>query len=333
MTQTYYTLLTKAGAAEFVNAQASGGLVQITHIVVGDGGGSQTYPSEDNSTLVREVHKSPITSIGVDETNKNWLVIETVIPATVGGFTIREIGAISSTGKLLAIGNFPASYKPVLTEGVARDMTIRMIVAVSSASVVNLIIDPSVTVATAGTINKAIAEHIKSADPHPNCGFAVKVTSINAGDGLSGGGDLSGDRTISLAQPGTLTTTTKNVASTDGHTHAVTFPVTSVIGKTGAVTITPAEIGAAPAVHYHSSGINADTLGGAGPGYFAVASHTHAYVPTNSYGLIGQFAIVATTGVVGNTYSGGSNGIPAGTWRCCGSQNVSPASALFQRIA
>lgn len=49
--------------------------------------------------------------------------------------------------------------------------------------------------------------------------------TITAGNGLSGGGDLSASRTLTLGTPGTLTTSTTNSVTSTSHTHAVTFPV------------------------------------------------------------------------------------------------------------
>lgn len=73
-------------------------------------------------------------------------------------------------------------------------------------------------------------------------GAAAAARTITAGDGLTGGGDLSADRTFTLGTPSTLTTTTTNSISATSHTHAVTFPVTSVAGKTGAVTLAVADV-------------------------------------------------------------------------------------------
>lgn len=44
----------------------------------------------------------------------NWIKIEGLIPSTVGGFTVREVGVIDSAGDLIAIGKYPATYKPTL---------------------------------------------------------------------------------------------------------------------------------------------------------------------------------------------------------------------------
>jgi hypothetical protein len=50
---------------------------------------------------------------------------------------------------------------------------------------------------------------------------AIKDRTITAGNGLTGGGDLSQNRTITLGNPGTLTGSTNNTATSNSHTHAV----------------------------------------------------------------------------------------------------------------
>lgn len=72
---------------------------------------------------------------------------------------------------------------------------------------------------------------------------AAAARVLTAGDGLTGGGDLSADRTLTLGTPSTLTTGTANAVTATSHTHAVTFPVTSVAGKTGAVALVKADVG------------------------------------------------------------------------------------------
>lgn len=72
---------------------------------------------------------------------------------------------------------------------------------------------------------------------------AAAARVLTAGNGLTGGGDLSADRTLTLGTPSTLTTGTTNSVTATSHTHAVTFPVTSVAGKTGAVALVKADVG------------------------------------------------------------------------------------------
>lgn len=144
MTQTYYNLLTVDGAAAFTNAAVSGTMVALSHIAVGDGNGVPIEPKESMSALVHEVHRVPIRKIHVDPNNPNWLIAEALLPVDVGGWTIREIGAIGD-GKLLTIGNYAPTYKPFLAEGTSKEVTIKMIIQVGNATQANLTIDPSVT--------------------------------------------------------------------------------------------------------------------------------------------------------------------------------------------
>lgn len=164
----FFTLLTKIGAAAWINAQGSGTTVSLTHLAVGDGNGVPITPSETMTTLVHEVHRVPISSVTADVENPNWLVIEAVLPTEIGGWTVREMGLIGGPGSsLLAVGNFPETYKPQLAEGSGRDMVLRMVIQVSNTAVVNLTVDPSVALATNQSIVNAMAAHEAKADPHP----------------------------------------------------------------------------------------------------------------------------------------------------------------------
>lgn len=79
---------------------------------------------------------------------------------------------------------------------------------------------------------------------------APATRTITAGSGLSGGGDFTANRTISLGTPGTLTTTSTNTTTATSHTHAVSFPVTSVVGKTGAVSLVKGDVGLGSVQNY-----------------------------------------------------------------------------------
>lgn len=87
-------------------------------------------------------------------------------------------------------------------------------------------------------------------------------TTYSAGNGISlssttfsvagGNGLVQETSGLALGTPSTLTTATTNATTATSHTHEVTFPVTSVAGKTGAVTLTAGDVGAAPASHTHN---------------------------------------------------------------------------------
>ena len=118
---------------------------------------------------MHEVVRVPVSSVTIHPDNSNWIVVEAVVLSTSGGYTVREIGLFGGAGpSLIAHGNFPDTYKPILeTENSARDLNIRMIVEVSSAAAVSLTVDPSVAVATNAGIAQAIAAHEAKIDPHP----------------------------------------------------------------------------------------------------------------------------------------------------------------------
>lgn len=213
--QTYYTLLTLIGAAAWVNAEVGGTDVPVSHLALGDGNGNPVTPTEAMTALVHEVHRVPITSVTADVANPNWLVFEAVIPAAVGGWTIREIGLIGGGGEgnhLLSVGNFPATYKPVLAEGAAKDLVIRMVIQVSNATVVQLTIDPSVVVATNQAITNAVAAHEAKAEAHAQY---IKTSQKGAANGVA---PLGADNMVPLANlPPAIATDAELAASLSAH--------------------------------------------------------------------------------------------------------------------
>ena len=148
MVEQFYTITTQVGKAKIANASALGNKVNFTHFALGDGNGGYYNPTENQTALKKEVWRGNIGQIVVDENNPSWIVLETIIPANVGGFTIREAGVLDDEGNLLAIGKYPETYKPLLENGSAKDLYIRMILEVANTSVVNLKVDPSIILAT-----------------------------------------------------------------------------------------------------------------------------------------------------------------------------------------
>lgn len=157
----YLTLLTTLGQAKLATALANGAGVSISHLAVGDGNGAAVTPQASMTALVREKYRVAVQSVAVDPLNSNYIIVEAVIPSTVGGWTIREAGLFDGDGQLFAVANFPDTVKPLLAEGSARDLVIRIVVEVSNAATVQLLIDPSVVLAsqswvlTQGFVKKA----------------------------------------------------------------------------------------------------------------------------------------------------------------------------------
>lgn len=164
-TQRYWTVLTETGEAEYTLAQLEDRKVPYTYLVLGDGGGVPVEPSRQQTGLVNVVHRAPITAAYTKPNNPNWLYLEAVVPASTGGFWVREIGAETSTGKLVAVGNYPSSYKPTLEDnGLARDLKITFVVETTGSAAPTLVLDPSLIFATLASIVGAMQEH--NADPN-----------------------------------------------------------------------------------------------------------------------------------------------------------------------
>ena len=145
---TYYTLLTNIGQAKIANAIALGQQVDWVEMAVGDGNGNPTTPTEGQTALVNEVYRAGINQLTVDDVNPNYIVAEMVIPTNVGGWSVNEVGIFDDDGNMVAVANFPATYKPELEEGSGRDLVVRIIIQVTNASVVTLKTDPAIVLAS-----------------------------------------------------------------------------------------------------------------------------------------------------------------------------------------
>lgn len=141
----YYTLITKYGLNKIVYARSQNLPVKLSKITVGDG---EIVPSEDMTSLKSPKHTVNINEIRQDETNRNYLILTGVIPADVGGFYINEIGVLDDENKLFAIGNIAKTYKPLLSEGSAKEVIIEVVIEVANASEVTINIDGSIVLAT-----------------------------------------------------------------------------------------------------------------------------------------------------------------------------------------
>lgn len=144
----FKTIHTTYGLSRLSAAEVAGAKINLTHVAVGDGAGNPVNPDAKQITLVREKYRAKVNRIFQDPTDPRIHTVEVIIPATVGGFTLREIGVFDDQGSLFVVGSLPDTYKPVAGEGAYSDTTIRLEFIVASASVVTLQIDPAVAVAT-----------------------------------------------------------------------------------------------------------------------------------------------------------------------------------------
>ena len=204
MNQTYYTILTQKGVALLDNATSQGFQLKITQMAVGDGNGNITTPDATQTELVHEVRRAAIDNLFVDNENPCQIIAEQVIPETDGGWFIHEIGLFDDEDNLIAVGNYPATYKPNCLEDSSRTQVIRMEIIVDNTEAIELknetievfatrkYIEPRAdatqTTATQkyvnDTITAKITAHEKSTN-HPNAttsakGFVQLNSAINS---------------------------------------------------------------------------------------------------------------------------------------------------------
>ena len=177
MSTKFYTLLTDIGAEKLASAAALGVPLKITHMAVGDGGGTLPTPNAKQTALVNEKRRAALNMLYIDPQNSSQIIAEQVIPENEGGWWIREVGLFDESGALIAVGNCPESYKPQLAEGSGRTQTVRMVLITSSTDNITLKIDPAVVLATRKYVDdKALelkvyvddlmAKHLAAPDPH-----------------------------------------------------------------------------------------------------------------------------------------------------------------------
>ncbi|WP_165672269.1 phage tail protein [Metapseudomonas otitidis] len=178
MANEFYSILTTTGRAKLAAAAISTPL-SLTHMAVGDGSNGAYYdPTEAQTALKHEKWRGPINHLGVDATNPNWIVAELVIPDSVGGFYIREVGVFDSTGALFAVAKFPESYKPVMASGSNKQLYVRMIMEVANTAAVTLQVDPSIVLATRSYVDNLVALHQAASDPHPQYTTEPEVLAL-----------------------------------------------------------------------------------------------------------------------------------------------------------
>lgn len=153
----FYAILTNVGAAKQANADALGIPWTITHMGVGDANGTDPTPNATQTKLINEWRRAPLNQLKVDDKNSAIIVAEQVIPAEVGGKWIREIGLYDANGDMVAVANCAPTYKPLLSQGSGRTQVVRMSLVVSSASNVQLKIDPAVVLATREWVTEELA--------------------------------------------------------------------------------------------------------------------------------------------------------------------------------
>ncbi|MGO0653144.1 phage tail protein [Citrobacter freundii] len=132
----YYSIITNRGKELEAEALASGRLIVLTHFVVGDSNGKQVKPDPSQVRLINETYRGDIAELVVSPEQSTQLMAKIVLPAEVGGFTVREVGLMTDAGELYAVANCPSIDKPV--GGISVNMQFRLAVSDTSNITLNV---------------------------------------------------------------------------------------------------------------------------------------------------------------------------------------------------
>ena len=196
MSQQFRTVTTNAGRNAVREALTQGKTVKLSHMSVGDGGGNPVTPLSTMTKLVNERFRAQINDIVLDPATPDLFTAELFIPQAEGGWYIREVGLWMDDGTLFAVGNTPLTEKPDISSGAATDLLVRLIIRVLDAATVSIEIDPAQVLATREYVDRKLDAHNKDGGAHET--LARKSVQIKAGTGLTGGGTLEADRTLTV---------------------------------------------------------------------------------------------------------------------------------------
>ena len=207
----YIAMLTDVGAAQQAKAIASGTPWNITHMGVGDGNGVTPIPSKLQKKLINENVRLKLNRLTV-RADRPVLVAELILPPDVGGWWVREVGLYDSSGALVAVASYPATYKPTLAQGTGRTQGIRLQILVSSTANITIQDDPTLVTATLSTVRDEIAKG--------EAASAVKLKTartIELSGAATGSGKFDGTGNVAIAltladkiEPGTYPKVTVN---------------------------------------------------------------------------------------------------------------------------
>ncbi|MBC8948828.1 MULTISPECIES: phage tail protein [Xenorhabdus] len=162
MSTEYFALLTQAGTEKLEKAASSGIKLEITHMAVGDGGGSSPTPNVNQSGLINEKHRAELDALLINPQTPAQVIAEQILPEGEGNWWVREIGLFDKDGTLIAVGNCAELYKPE-----SQEQAIRMALTVNNSGLTGWIKELLSGFASRSYVREKIKEHAESRD-HPS---------------------------------------------------------------------------------------------------------------------------------------------------------------------
>jgi len=127
----FYSIVTRSGGQAIAAAIAAGTPLVLTHMAVGDG---LMTPVEGMSALASERWRG-VCEVSRHPVEPGWVQAQVILPDDVGGWMVREV-AVYAGEVLIAIGNYPDSYIPLMPGGARKTIDIKMVIEFSNATVI-----------------------------------------------------------------------------------------------------------------------------------------------------------------------------------------------------
>ncbi|AMW99301.1 phage tail protein [Rummeliibacillus stabekisii] len=147
------TLITTAGKQAIAEAIANKTTLKISRIAVGDGAGATYTPTVSQTALKGQKWSGELNRKVVNPENQKQIIFEGLIASGIGGFFIREVGLFDDNNVLIAISDFPESFKATADQ---YELYIRMILEVSNTNVTNIIVNNDLVYATKEFVEKFV---------------------------------------------------------------------------------------------------------------------------------------------------------------------------------
>ena len=145
MTKEFYSIITDIGLQKIQEALNDGKKLDLKYIAVGDSLGSYYEPELSQTKLKNEKYRAEITEL-------TSLTAKSLIPASVGGFYMREFGIFDSENNLILVGKQPETYKPIETEGSFKELWIKVVI-------IAIKVDPTIQMASQEWVNNLFNGH------------------------------------------------------------------------------------------------------------------------------------------------------------------------------
>ncbi|MCF6657227.1 phage tail protein [Raoultella ornithinolytica] len=193
--------LTTAGAAEIEAAYQAGEVVDITAVLIGDGGGVTLPTDPDDLAAVTALFgQFGRETFDSDSSYEGFISGQIVINCRdYPGKTLREAGLVSAKGTLIAYGTYPATYLPAQSDSIIKEIILTLVLTLSHSSSVQLVIDPALATITQETGDKRYLRRTQNladlndiAEARENLGLGNSATrNVGAEVGTVAAGDDS----------------------------------------------------------------------------------------------------------------------------------------------